>query len=119
MADSTQNSPLSIVSWNCNGIFAHKNELLNHISQIQKPYDIICIQETKLKPKRTLTIPGYNILRRDRPDRAGGGLITLVKIGIPYTGLTKVLSSKPSQLKSRVIWATFPLQTFTSHQRIQ
>ena len=46
-------------------------------------YDVICLSETWMKsstPNRLIPVPGYQILRRDRPDGKGyGGVAVLVR----------------------------------------
>ena len=44
---------LVILQWNCNGILAHQNELYKHIVEIDRKYDVICLQETFLKSGKT------------------------------------------------------------------
>ena len=78
---------LLILQWNCNGLMAHSNELKQHILASQGKYDVICFQETFLKPARVFTLPGYSTVRRDRSDGAKGGLLTLIKAGINFTEL--------------------------------
>jgi len=46
-----QNYGLNIFHWNCNGLLAHRNELKPHLSQ--NVCDVICLQETCLKPSKT------------------------------------------------------------------
>lgn len=45
--------------------------------------DLICVNETFLKPNKNFTIPGYKIYRFDRPGpKGGGGVMVLVKDSI-------------------------------------
>ena len=76
---------LVIMQWNCNGLMAHGNELKQHISSSCGKYDIICLQETFLKPTKQFTIPGYRNIRRDRQEGAKGGLMTLVKENLVFS----------------------------------
>jgi len=73
-------SILSVLQWNCHGISIHKEEFKQHLASISIKYDIICLQETMLKPMSKFDdrFVGYKTVRRDRLDRPGGGLITLV-----------------------------------------
>jgi len=75
-------SGINIFQWNCNGLLAHINEFKQHIAQ--NSYDIICLQETFLKPDKNFTLDGYSIVRQDRTDSAKGGLLTLVKTTLNY-----------------------------------
>jgi len=75
-----------ILKWNANGLTLHGDELKHYLSTTSNKPDIICIQETFLKPKRLFTLPGYNIERCDRPGaNQKGGLVTFIKAGISYT----------------------------------
>lgn len=49
---------------------------------IEKP-DIICVQETWLKPCLHFRVYGYIAVRYDREEGKGGGCLTLIKEGIP------------------------------------
>ena len=85
---SDSSDVFTIFQWNCRGLSAHKEELKMHLSSIRTKYDIICLQETLLRNVRSdFNIPGYKTIRRDRPDRAGGGLVTLVKDTLNFTEL--------------------------------
>jgi len=85
---TNSNSGLWILQWNCNGIVAHQNELKKHIAENRNKYDIICLQETHLKPDKKISVAGYNVVRRDRVDGSKGGVITLVKEYLNYTQLS-------------------------------
>ena len=45
-------TPISILQWNCNGIYAHQNELKNYLAVNRNKYYVICLQETFLKTKK-------------------------------------------------------------------
>jgi len=77
-------SVISVLQWNCNGIIKHQNELRNHVCRNSNKYDIICLQETSLKPDKKFNIPGYIAVRRDRVDGDKGGVLTLVKQDLNY-----------------------------------
>ena len=70
---------LRVVQWNAEGIRQGENP------QSYKPsyIDVICIQETHLKEECIFFVRGYDIFRRDRPTGVKGGILTLVKHGIP------------------------------------
>ena len=78
---------LNINSIACNG---HELKALLQNKLIQP--EIILLQETKLtKRKQNFTIPGYNIIRQDKPNnirgKPAGGLMTCIKHGIDYKQL--------------------------------
>ena len=72
----SQNHGLSIFQWNCNGL---------HLANSKYTYDVICSQETFLKPGKNFSLTGYNTVRKDRIGMGKGGLITLVKDSLIYT----------------------------------
>ena len=78
-----ENCGLKVLQWNCNGLFTHLDEFKHHLTQ--NSYDVICLQETFLKPEKNFTLAGYSIVRRDRIDKRKGGLITLIKDSLNYT----------------------------------
>lgn len=75
---------LKILNWNCNGLSPKINEFKQYTANNQNSYDIICLQETFLKPDKNFTLDGYSIVRQDRTDSAKGGLLTLVKTTLNY-----------------------------------
>jgi len=70
---------ISILQWNCNGIYAHQNELRNYLAVNRNKYDVICLQKTFLRQGKSFLLPGYNAVRRGRITGDKGGLLTLVK----------------------------------------
>ncbi|GFU97662.1 putative RNA-directed DNA polymerase from transposon X-element [Trichonephila clavipes] len=75
------NSNLTLVSWNANGIRTRVDEFREFISEWNP--DIINLQETHLQPCHHLAFPNYNIYRTDRTCR-GGGTAILIKRSIPH-----------------------------------
>ncbi|GFU02564.1 putative RNA-directed DNA polymerase from transposon X-element [Nephila pilipes] len=73
---------LKILSWNANGIRQKKDEFKHFIS-LHNP-DIICMQETRLKPADNLNIANYITHRTDCITYAGGGTALLIKSSIPH-----------------------------------
>lgn len=53
---------LRILFWNCCGI-QRKTEFKNHL--ISANYDVVCLQETLLKPDKNYKISGYDCIRTD------------------------------------------------------
>ena len=76
--DGSLHCSLTIFQWNCNGLWAHQIEFKQHIAQ--NYYDVICLQETCLKPNRH-----FSLVRKDKTDANKGGLVTLVKDTLSYT----------------------------------
>jgi Endonuclease-reverse transcriptase len=79
------------MQWNARGLRARLNELKNFLFTVKNKPDVICIEETFLKPQHSINIYGYNIVRVDR-DGEHGGVATLVRQGLNY----KTIASPPS-----------------------
>ena len=103
-----------LMQWNAPGINPNKAEFLNFLSKLnENTPDIICIQETFLKPKNSFRIKGYNTVRQDRQNGGKGGLITLIKTGIYYEEIEnpspklEVLATKIYGFKELVIFNVY------------
>ena len=93
---------LSILQWNCNGIVAHQEEFKNHLNSNKNKYDVICLQETFLKPGKTFAVAGYNSVRLDRTDDNKGGVLTLIKDGLKYTQLVNTTTLECISIKVKL-----------------
>ncbi len=65
-------------------MLANGQEFKGFIKELKKKPEIICIQETWLKPVLDFSTKGYDSVRRDREEDIGGGCIIFVKQGIQY-----------------------------------
>ena len=80
---------LTILQWNCDCLTTKAVEL-NELT-VRYGIDIIALQETKLgRDDPTPILNGFDAVRRDRPGSGarfarGGGLLTYIKKGIPYS----------------------------------
>ena len=82
---------------------ARSLELTHNLSL--HPFDVVLIQETKLHPSLSFSIPGYKCYRQDRASNppaplrrgGGGGVLTLVRDGIAHSSwpLRSLSSSDP------------------------
>ena len=65
---------------------ANGREFRYFLSQMKGKPQVICIQETFLKPVLDFVIYGYLSIRRDRSEGegSGGGCVTFIKQGISY-----------------------------------
>ena len=83
---SGSNSPaVGVFQWNCHHIKTHMDEFKQHLAENSTKYDVLCLQETFLKENQQFSIPDYQVVRHDRIDRSGGGLVTLIRNSINYT----------------------------------
>jgi exonuclease III len=87
-------SQLKILQWNINGITEKKEELRHTLNSHQ--IDVALIQETLLKPNKSLYIPGYTQYRNDRVNSRGGGVLLLVKSSLQST---QIPSQRTSNLE--------------------
>ena len=78
----TKKRQLRIITWNANSV-RNKMEELKIFLNRESP-DIMTITETKLQPTDKLKLNNYSIVRRDRENEYGGGVMILIKKGIPF-----------------------------------
>ena len=85
---------LTILQWNCDCLTTKVVELSE--PTVRYGIDIIALQETKLgRDNPTPVLNGFDAVRRDRPESGtrfarGGGLLTYIKKGIPYSEVPAV-----------------------------
>lgn len=93
---------LHILQWNCFGAASK----LDEIKRISNEQDIIFLSETWLKEDKTLVLPNFNIIRRDRKNELstnkGGGVCICIKKNIPYK-IEKDVYSKNKKLETVAI----------------
>jgi exonuclease III len=78
-------SQAAVITWNCRSINNNKDELKKFLSDSASLPHVICLQEINLKPSASLSLPSYNVVRRDKlGDQGRGGVATLVLSSIPY-----------------------------------
>ena len=78
---------LQILQWNAQGLKSHLPFLTKYLEENELHPDVICIQETFLKPGKSFKLKGYTPKRKDRTHSSKGGVITLIKNTITYTDL--------------------------------
>ena len=71
----------NILQWNARSLTANRQELKKFVAEFKDKPDIICVQETWLKPCLDFVVPGYESLREDRQSRSGGGGVVLRLLG--------------------------------------
>lgn len=75
---------LTILQWNARSLIANGQELKLHIQEQSTKPNLICIQESWLKPSLDFTIYGYTAVHKDRTPAIGGGVVTFIQHGINY-----------------------------------
>src|SRR6218665_1908950 len=79
---------LHILQWNARGLRTNKDQLKNLIINIDRPPDVVCVQETFLKTKfQSPKLDGYNIIQEDCTTHNKGGMIIYIKVGLNFTVL--------------------------------
>ncbi|KAG8230514.1 hypothetical protein J437_LFUL010034 [Ladona fulva] len=72
---------LNVITWNYNGI-SNKTPLLTHFLSTNDIH-LLALQETKLSPSKSLFLPNFKIIRKER-DKAGGGVAIAIRKNIPF-----------------------------------
>ncbi len=75
---------------NIRGISGKKEELIQQLNE--KNISAASINETFLTNKSRINIPGYNIIRKERQSRQGGGVAILIRKNIEYSEIDYGLS---------------------------
>ena len=76
---NVENGALKVMYTNIDGLLSGVLELKDYL-EVNRP-EVVCLAETKLKQEVQLNFKneGYNIWRRDRKDKGGGGVLIMVK----------------------------------------
>ena len=79
---------IKVMQLNINGLTSKIDELKELLDRPNMDIDVITLQETKLKKtSKTPKIPYFTAVRKDRPHRTGGGLMTYIKNDIIFTDI--------------------------------
>lgn len=73
-----------LLQWNARSLIANGQEFKKFVAESEVKPDIVCIQETWLRPHLDFIIPGYESVRFDRGGSQGGGCATFVRDGISF-----------------------------------
>lgn len=84
--------PITFLHTNIRGIRANKEELLQLIKE--QNVTVASINETFLNSNTKLQIPGFNILRRERPTGNRGGVALLIKEDVEFSEITFTLTDQ-------------------------
>ncbi|MCI4382155.1 hypothetical protein PGIGA_G00260520 [Pangasianodon gigas] len=90
-----------ILQWNARSLLANGQEFKGFIKKLKGKPDIICIQETWLKPNLDFVIHGYSSIRKDRDSGNGGGCAVFIKEGINHS---RVQTTQDLELIVVEIW---------------
>ena len=76
---------LNLMHVNIRGLRRNIKELIFTLDE--KEVDIASVNETFLRPKHKITIPGYKIIRKDCSTIQGGCVVLIVKDNISFDSL--------------------------------
>jgi len=97
---SNEKTELIVVHWNAEGVQRKKSELQAFLHS--NKVDIACVQETHLNANIRFFIRGYESFRCDRPTGHKGGVMTLVKHGIPATQTSDLSNGETEHITIKV-----------------
>lgn len=86
MSLNSYNNCLSIVQWNAKSVISRLPEL----SKYCEYYNVFLISETWLSPNKSFLLKGFDTVRCDRTDRAGGGVLILIRNNLRYKTITNI-----------------------------
>lgn len=73
-----------LLQWNARSLIANGQELKKFVADSEVKPDIVCVQETWLRPHLDFILPVYESVRFDRGENQGGGCVTFVRDGISF-----------------------------------
>lgn len=111
---------LIILQWNARRLIANGQELKQYIQELSVKPNIICIQESWLKPSLDFTLYGYTAVRKDRTIATGGGVVTFIQHGVNYRAINSseeleiiIIETWINKTKIRIINLYNPCQKIT------
>lgn len=78
-----------LLQWNARSLVVNGQEIKHFIDLMPSAPDVICVQETWLKPILEYRILNYIAVRCDRDEGVGGGCATFIKEDIPFRVVNK------------------------------
>lgn len=81
---------ISILQWNARSLIANGQEFKNFVLELEYKPNVICVQETWLKPNIQFALQGYKSIRKDRRESQGGGVATFIRDEMTYRVLEEV-----------------------------
>lgn len=69
---------INITQWNADSLPAHQSELERYLEEQTPSPRVICVQETWLNKNKSFVLKGYDVERRDRQNRQGGGVAIFI-----------------------------------------
>ncbi|XDV52299.1 hypothetical protein PO909_021042 [Leuciscus waleckii] len=91
-----------LLQWNARSLMANGQEFKKYIDDLPNKPDIICVQETWLRPNLEFRLDGYASVRCDRGDGVGGGCATFIGNDISFREVS--VGGKEQEYVSVAIW---------------
>lgn len=91
------NNCIRIAQWNSRSIKTRIPEICYHSN-----FDIFLISETWLTMVDQIYVKGFDVVKRDRFGRPGGGVLILVRSSLKY----QMLDTQPPKKKFFLIWGS-------------
>ncbi|KYM97369.1 Pol polyprotein [Cyphomyrmex costatus] len=85
-------APLSVFQWNCRGLMGNLSQVQSLLSQ----QDLVCLQETLLKPDSTFNSSGHAQLRADITSAGDRGVAMLIRNSLRFDPVDLSAFSHPS-----------------------
>ncbi len=85
-------TPINITQWNAHSLPAHQAELERYLEEQTPSPQVICVQETWLNKNKSFALKGYDVERRDRQNRQGGGVAIFICQELEWNPLNVVTS---------------------------
>lgn len=68
-----------LLQWNARSLLLNGQEFKKYIDELTSKPDVICVQETWLRPNLDFRMVGYASVRYDRREGVGGGCATFIR----------------------------------------
>lgn len=80
------NGLFSLIHFNSRSLYAHFDEIKEHLTQLKQPFDIIAVTETWINEEREthFYIEGYEFLNLNRTNKGGGGVGVFIRNSLHY-----------------------------------
>ena len=86
LANAMAERSITVLQWNCRGIYRKLHEFKKFLSDLDIAPDLIALQETHLVERYTPKIHGYRIFRKDK-SISSGGLAIFVKENLSVSNI--------------------------------
>lgn len=67
-----------VLQWNARSLLSNGQEFKGFIQGLADRPDVMCVEETWLRPALDFAVEGYDCVRRDREGGSGGGGVLLL-----------------------------------------